>query len=320
MSRLRIVFMGTPAYGAASLQALVDAGYQVCGVFTQPDRPRGRRGKTQPPPVKLLAQQHGIPVYQPARISRDGIDDLRRLQPDLAVTAAFGQILSQELLDIPRLGTVNVHASLLPAYRGSAPVNWCLIHGETVTGVTTMMTDRGIDTGDILLQRQTKIAPDETAGQLTDRLAAMGAGLLVETIALLEKGTCPRTRQDERLMSYHPMLKKEMGRIDWSLPADRIVNLVRGLNPWPCAFTDSPHGILRLLTAKAEQGEGAPGTVLEAEGKRGLLVAAGEGAVRVLTMQAQGGKAMPSPDYLRGHALPPGTLLASSEREAEGIS
>ena len=313
---MRIVFMGTPDYAVQSLRALVEAGHQVVGVFTQPDRPKGRGGKVQAPPAKLYAQQHGIPVFQPRRIREDGVEMLRQLQPDLCVTAAFGQILSQEILDIPKLGTINVHASLLPAYRGSAPINWCLVNGETVTGVTTMMTDRGIDTGDVLLQRELAILPDETAGELTVRLGELGAGLLLDTIDALQKGTLKQVPQDEAQMSYHPMLCKEMGAVDWHGDAADIVNLMRGLNPWPAAYTDSPHGRLKLLHGSVERATNAPpGTVLEADGKRGLLVAAGKDAVRVHTLQAQGGKAMAAGDYLRGHPITPGDTLFTKESQ-----
>ncbi len=316
---MRIVFMGTPEYAVHSLSALVEAGLEVAGVFTQPDKPKGRHGEALPPPVKVYAQSKGIPVFQPQKIRREGVETLRALMPDLCVTAAYGQILSQELLDIPRLGTVNVHASLLPSYRGSAPVNWCLIKGETMTGVTTMMTNRGIDTGDILLQRGTDIMPDETAGALTQRLARLGADLLIETIKALAAGACPRYAQDERKMSYFPMLNKEMGLIDWHRDAHDIVNLVRGLNPWPCAFTASPLGTLKVLSAKAEDGQtGLPGQVLEAGDKKGLLVQAGKGAVRVMSLQAQGGKAMQARDYLRGHSLAAGTNLTDTDTTEEG--
>lgn len=313
---MRIVFMGTPEYAVQSLAALVEAGHDVVGVITQPDRPKGRGGKVQAPPAKLYAQAQGIPVYQPRRIREDGVDDLRALQPDLCVTAAFGQILSQEILDIPRLGTLNVHASLLPRYRGSAPINWCLIHGEKVTGVTIMMTDRGIDTGDMLMQRELAILPGETAGELTVRLGALGAQLLVEAISALQAGTLTATPQDEARMSYHPMLRKEMGAVDWNLPAETIVNLMRGLNPWPAAYTDSSQGRLKLLSGSAEGEHSAPpGTVLEADGKAGLLIAAGQGAVRVHMLQAQGGKAMAARDYLRGHPMPQGETLFTKESQ-----
>ncbi len=309
---MRIVFMGTPDYGLRSLQALVQAGHQVVGVFTQPDKPSGRGGKVQVPPVKRYALEQGIPVFQPRRIRQDGVEDLQALAPDLCVTAAFGQILSQQLLDIPRLGTVNVHASLLPRYRGSAPINWCLINGETTTGVTTMMTDAGIDTGDILLQRTLDILPGETAGELTLRLADLGAGLLLETVDALAQGTCPRSPQDEQQMSYHPMLKKEMGEVNWQQDASSLVNLIHGLNPWPCASTDSPHGRLKLLRAAVESGDGGPpGSVVQVDGKQGLLVATGNGLLRVLQLQAQGGRAMAASDYLRGHPMAVGSLLGA---------
>lgn len=304
---MRIVFMGTPEYAVRSLRALVEGGCEVAAVFTQPDKPRGRGGRVQPPPAKVYALAKGIPVFQPVRIRKDGVEALRALRPDLCVTAAFGQILSQELLDIPPLGTINVHASLLPAYRGSAPVNWCLIKGEKVTGVTTMMTDKGIDTGDILLQRQTAILPGETAGQLTGRLAEIGAELLVETIRRLRAGSLPRQPQDEARMSYYPMLTRDMGRIDWQAPAMRIADLVRGLDPWPAAFTASPWGTLKILGAEAEPAAtGRPGEALQADDRQGLLIAAGEGALRVTRLQAPGGKAMRAEDFLRGHPLPEG--------------
>ncbi len=307
---MRIVFMGTPDYAVQSLQALVEAGYEVVGLFTQPDKPKGRGGKVQMPEAKVYSLSKNIPVFQPRRIRLDGVEDLKALAPDLCVTAAFGQILSKEILDIPRLGTINVHASLLPQYRGSAPINWCLLNGETETGVTTMMTDEGIDTGDILLQAKTAIDPMDTAGELTRRLGAMGADLLIETIKLLNEGKLVRIPQDELAMSYFPMLKKEMGEIDWQQGAEKIANRVRGLNPWPGAYTDSKHGRLKLLLATAEEGQNEqPGTVLEADRKKGLLIQAGQGAVRVHTLQAQGGKAMRAGDYLLGHPMNTGEAI-----------
>lgn len=306
--------MGTPEYAVATLDALERAGYRIAAVFTQPDKPKGRGGKVQAPPAKEWALERGIPVHQPRRIRADGVDALRALAPDLCVTAAFGQILSEEVLAIPRLGTVNVHASLLPEYRGSSPVNWALIKGETRTGVTTMMTDKGIDTGDILLQRAVDILPHETAGELTERLARVGANLLVETIGELLDGTCPREKQDDSRMSYYPMLTKDMGRMDWAKPAQELANLARGLNPWPGAFTPSPHGVLKVLKAAAVEGTGVPGTVLSA-GRDGFVVACGQGVLRIDTLQAAGGKAMPANDYLRGHPIAPGTRLQEGENE-----
>ena len=253
---LRVVFMGTPDYGVPSLEALISAGYDVVGVFCQPDKPSGRGKRIAFCPVKQCALAHGIPVVQPVKTRVDGVEPLRALKPDLCVTAAFGHILSQEVLDIPRIGTVNVHASLLPKYRGSAPVNWALIQGETVTGVTTMMTDKGMDTGDILLKREVAILPQETAGELVDRLAKVGAELLIETLRAIERGDCPREKQDESQASYYPLLKKEMGRMDFSKTARELVNFVRGMTPWPGAYA----GPYKVLSAQAEdyQSEEAP--------------------------------------------------------------
>ena len=302
---MRVVFLGTPDFGVPSLKALVEAGYEVVGVFTQPDKPKGRGNKMLPSPVKVCAQGFGIPVFQPVKIRVDGVDDLRALAPDLCVTAAFGQILSQEVLDIPKIGTVNVHSSLLPKYRGSAPINWAVMEGETVTGVTTMMTDKGLDTGDILLKKEVPILPGETAEELTARLAPIGAALLIETIRRLEAGNCPRVKQNEAEASYFPMLKKEMGDIDWNLPAEKIVNLVRGLTPWPgTSFIWGEEELIKVWKAELAENPGLePGTVIAADAKQGLIIAAGENAVRVMELQAPGGKRMNAKDYLRGHPV-----------------
>lgn len=303
---MRVVFLGTPEFSVPSLKALAEGGYEVVGVFTQPDRPRGRGNKMLPSPVKTCAVEMGIPVFQPVKIRVDGVEDLRALKPDLCVTAAFGQILSQEILDIPTIGTVNVHSSLLPKYRGSAPVNWAIIQGETVTGVTTMMTDRGLDTGDILLQKTIEILPGETAEELIQRMAPVGAELLMETIRRLQAGNCPRRPQDEGEASYFPMLKKEMGEIDWRLSAREIVCRVRGLTPWPGASFAWENGeSFKVWKASAAENPSGmrPGALLCADGKQGLVIAAGEGAVRIEEMQSQGGKRMSARDYLRGHPV-----------------
>lgn len=312
---MRLVFMGTPDFALPSLQALLGTGHQVVGVFTQPDRPRGRGKQLSMSPVKELALQHSIPVFQPNRIRTEGVQDLVSLKPDACVTAAFGQILSQQVLDVPPLGTINVHASLLPRYRGSAPINWAIIKGETITGVTTMMTNAGIDTGDILLCSETPIGPDETAGQLSLRLAILGADLLVKTLDCLAEGTCRGTPQQEEQMSYYPMLSRQTGAMDWSLTAVQLHNLVRGLNPWPAAYCQSPWGKLKVLATRAEDlaHDGAPGSILVADVREGLLAATGQGALRILTMQAPGGKAMAPQDFLRGHPLPPGGRMQNGE-------
>lgn len=310
---MRIVFMGTPEFAVPSLKALCENGYEVVGVFTQPDRPRGRGNKVAFSPVKQLAVERGISVFQPQRIRRDGVEDLKALAPDLCVTAAFGQILSQEILDIPRLGTVNVHASLLPRHRGSAPINWAILQGDETVGVTTMMTDRGIDTGDMLLRAEAPRIPGETAGEMTLRMAELGAKLLMDTLRQLEAGTLVRIPQDHARMTYDPMLTKEMGVIDWTQDASAIVNRIHGLNPWPGCSTAIPGGRLKLLRAETAQGTGVPGEIVTADPKAGLTIAAGSGAVTITQLQAPGGKPMHAKDYLRGHPMTVGSVLKEEE-------
>ncbi len=304
---MRIVFMGTPEFAVPTLKALAQENYEVAGVFTQPDRPRGRGKKLQPGPVKIAALEAGIPVFQPERIRRDGVEDLRRLKPDLCVTAAFGQILSQEILDIPPMGNINVHASLLPRHRGAAPIAHAIMAGDEKAGVTTMMMDAGIDTGDMLLQEETEIGPAETCGELTQRLAAIGAELLIRTLRELEAGTLKRIPQDETKMTYDPMLRKDMGIADWNSPADLVRGRINGLNPWPCVSVPFERERLKLLRALAAEGSGEPGHVLAADPKEGFVIACGEGAVRILEVQAPGGKQMKAEDFLRGHRIDPGT-------------
>ncbi|MDY4138266.1 MAG: methionyl-tRNA formyltransferase [Eubacteriales bacterium] len=310
---MRIVFMGTPDFAVASLKALCEGGYDVVGVFTQPDRPKGRGNKVVMTPVKEYAVSRGIPVFQPQHIRRDGLPDLQHLAPDLCVTAAFGQILSQAVLDVPPLGTINVHASLLPRHRGSAPINWAILQGDKEAGVTTMMTARGIDNGDMLLRATTPIQPGETAGELTERLSVMGASLLIDTLQALEAGTLTRIPQDESAMTYDPMLNKDMGVLDWTRPAAEIVNRIHGLNPWPGCTTPYEGQRLKLLRAEAADGSGQPGEILTADPKAGLVIAAGEGAVRITQMQAPGGKPMNPKDYLRGHPMAVGTVLKEEQ-------
>ena len=315
---MRIAFMGTPEFAVPSLRALIDAGYEVVGAFTQPDRPAGRGNKLTACPVKLLAMERGVPVFQFEKIRRrEGREALEALHPDLVVTAAFGQILSQRILDIPPLGTLNVHASLLPAYRGAAPINWCIALGEKKAGVTTMFTDAGIDTGDMALSVETDIGPLETAGELTVRLSEMGAQLLIETIHRIEAGDCPRVKQDEAKMSHQPMLSREDGLIDWTMTAEEIACRVRGFNPWPGTFTYLPDGgVMKLWLARAVEAErpGQPGEVIEASAKKGLFIACGAGAIEVLEMQAPGSKRMNAKAYLMGKPMPVGTIF-SRERD-----
>ena len=307
--------MGTPDFAVPSLKALIREGYDVAGVFTQPDRPKGRGNKLTPSPVKVAAAEAGIPVFQPERIRKTGTEDLRNLKLDLCVTAAFGQILSQEVLDIPPEGNINVHASLLPKHRGAAPIAHAIMTGDKKAGVTTMMMDAGIDTGDMLLQEETAVGESETCGELTERLSLIGAELLIQTIRAMEAGTLKRIRQNEAEMTYDPMLTKELGRPDWTRSAGEIRGLINGLNPWPCVSVPLDGGRLKLLRAVGAEGSGEPGTVLRADPKGGLVIACGNGAVRILELQAPGGKQMKAEDYLRGHGIPEGCILREENPE-----
>lgn len=309
--------MGTPEFAVPSLRALADDGrYDIVGVFTQPDRPAGRGKKLTACPVKLFAQERGLPVFQFERIRRpEGVEALRALAPDVCVTAAFGQILTQEILDIPAHGTVNVHASLLPKHRGAAPINWCILMGEREAGVTIMRTDAGIDTGDMLRSVATPIGELETAGELTARLSQMGAELLADTLPDYLAGKIVPVPQDPDAASYEPMLTKEMGAIDWTQGAAAIACRVRGLNPWPCAYTDFDGGRLKIYLARPvdADADARPGTVIASGAKEGLVVRCGEGAIEILEMQAPGGKRMPAKAYLAGKKIDVGTVFGEKE-------
>ena len=304
---MRIVFMGTPQFAVPALEALIalkDA--EVVGVFTQPDRPKGRGNKLAASPVKETALKAGIPVFQPERIRKTGVEDLRNLKPDLCVTAAFGQILSQEILDIPPMGNINVHASLLPKHRGSAPIAHAIMAGDRKAGVTTMMMDAGIDTGDMLLKAETEIGESETCAELTERLSRIGAELLIRTIEEMKAGTLRRVPQNEAEMTYDPMLTKEMGIPDFTADADKVRGQINGLNPWPCVSVPLGEDRLKLLRAVTAEGSGEAGSVIAADPKNGLVIACGNGAVRILEVQAPGGKRMRAEDYLRGHGMDTG--------------
>ena len=310
-----IVFMGTPQFAVPSLKALVNAGHDVRAVVCQPDRPRGRSGKPAPCEVKTAALELGLEVLQYESVRKQcALDALRALAPDLFVTAAFGQILSTKVLGIPRLGTINVHASLLPRYRGPAPINRCIIAGDSEAGVTTMYTERGVDTGDMLLQRSIEILPCETAGELTLRLADLGADALVATLDQLAAGTLVPRKQDEALATYQSMLQKEDGLINWNTDARSVVNLIHGVNPWPGAFTTSEIGTIKLWRAKLADQECAsaqsrPGTVIAADKAHGLVIQCGTGAISVDEIQMPGAKRLSARDFLNGKSIAVGTLL-----------
>lgn len=303
---MRILFMGTPDFAVPSLEALVAAGHQVCGAFTQPDKPKNRGMKLQACPVKECALSYGIPVFQPVKL-RDGtaMEQIRTLDPQLIVVAAYGRILPDEMLDYPPMGCINVHSSLLPKYRGAAPINWAILNGDTETGVTIMHMASELDAGDIIRMEQTEIGPDETAPELFSRLAELGAKALTETVAQIAAGTATRTPQDHSKATLAPMLGRELSPMDWEKTAQQLHCQVRGLAPWPAAVGE--FGGVRCKVWRTQVSPQttakAPGTVVEA-GKDGILIACGGGSLlRMLELQADGGKRMGAADYLRGHPI-----------------
>lgn len=305
---MKIVFMGTPDFAVPSLQALLDAGHEVCAVYTQPDKPQGRKQVLTAPPVKELALQRGIPVYQPATLkNEDEQAKLRALAPEVIIVVAYGKLLPKAVLDIPPRGCINVHGSLLPRWRGAAPIQWSIIAGDQKAGVTTMQMAEGLDTGDMLLTYETEIGARETAGELFDRLAQAGAALLVETLEKLDS-IAPRP-QDDSQSCYAHMLDKQMAVIDWTKSAHEIDCLIRGLSPWPIALTTLAGARLKIYAAEPVPGTGKPGEVLESDPKKGLTVACGAGALALHEVQLVGGKRMKSADFLRGHAINKGTML-----------
>ena len=310
---MRIVFMGTPDIAAACLEALYAAGHDICAVYTRRDKPVGRKQVLTPPPVKQVAQAHGTPVFQP-RTLRDGGEDanLRALAPELIVVVAYGCILPQSVLDIPKFGCINLHVSLLPKYRGSAPVQWAVLNGDSETGVSIMQMDEGLDTGDMILKKEVPIAEDETGESLHDKLAQAGAELCVETLKALEDHTAVFEKQGESPTAYAKMLTKEMGDIDWSRPAVQIERLVRGLNSWPSAYTHWNGKVMKIWKAKAEEARQdasvQPGTVTEVA-KDYFTVSTGDGVLRVYEVQIPGKKRMETGAFLRGYAMEPGTVL-----------
>ncbi len=311
MSKPRILFMGTPAFAVPALEGLVKNRYPVIGVVTQPDRPKGRGQTMVPPPVKLAAEGLGLTVLQPEKVrTPEFLETFRRLAPDLVVVAAFGQILPQEIIRGQRRGCINIHPSLLPKYRGAAPINWALIRGDQKTGVTIMQMDEGVDSGDILLQEETPIWPEEDYGELHDRLAKMGAELLLVTLAMLESGTLLPRRQEHHLATLAPRLGREDCRIPWKNDSRGIVALIRGLSPSPGAYTCIEGKQLKIYRAQAEATTAteAPGTVA-GETEAGLRVAAGEGYVLLKEMQIEGKKRLAVRDFLRGVRIAPGQVL-----------
>lgn len=310
---MKVVFMGTPDFAAETLKALIRAGHEVTAAVTQPDKPRGRSGEPMPSPVKVLAAQHGIPVLQPRRIKTpEAVAQLKQYAADVYVVAAFGQILSQEILDLPKYGCLNVHASLLPKYRGASPIQHAIIDGEETTGITVMQMDAGLDTGDMLYKRECAITPEDDYETLHDRLAALGGEAITEALSLLEQGKLVPVRQEDALSCYAPLIQKAMGRIDFTKPALAIDRLIRGLTPWPSAYTDYKGKQLKVWRAvplpERDCGGRPPGEILEA-GKNSVTVAAGEGALELLELQLEGKKKMNTHDFLLGVKMLPGEIL-----------
>lgn len=316
---MRIVFFGTPEFAIPPLKRLHASGHEVAAVVTQPDKPVGRRSVLTPPPVAIAARELSINVLQFERVrSPEAVAKLASLNADLFVTAAYGQILSKKVLNLPKLGTINAHASLLPKLRGAAPINYAIINGESVTGVTTMMTDTGVDTGDILMSTATNINEDETASELSERLSFIAADLLIRTISSLERGELKRTPQNPLVATYAPMLTKETGLIDWTHDAKAIERLIRGVSPWPGAYTTNSSATLKIWKAAVIDSisqNAAPGEVIRSNSIDGLVIMCGKDALRLDEIQAAGGKRMDAKAYLRGKSIPEGTILGAEHAD-----
>lgn len=305
---MKVIFMGTPDFAVGTLEAIIEAGHEVVLVVTQPDKPRGRSGALQFTPVKECAVAHGIEVFQPTRIRlEENVEYLRKYDADIAVVAAFGQILPQSILDMPKYGCINVHASLLPKYRGAAPIQWAVINGDPVTGVTIQQMDIGVDTGDIIAIREVPISDEETGGGLFDKLAVVGAELCVEAMEAIANGTATRTPQNHDEATHVSMISKEFGNIDWNKSADEIEHLIRGLNPWPSAYTKLDGKTFKIWRAKVVAGESnkAAGTVVKVE-KGSLFVQTGNGLLSLLEVQLEGKKRMEVDAFLRGYSVQEG--------------
>ncbi|MBD9219431.1 MAG: methionyl-tRNA formyltransferase [Clostridiales bacterium] len=307
---MKVIFMGTPDFAVPTLEALIEK-HEVLAVVTQPDKPKGRGKKMVFPVIKEKALEHNITVYQPQKVKTpEFVEVLKEYQPDIMVVVAFGQILSEEILNIPKYGCINVHGSILPQYRGAAPIQWSIINGEEFGGVTTMYMAKGLDSGDMILKAKEKIKPDDTYGSLYDRLSVIGADLLIKTLDLIENGEVKRIPQNDDEATFAPMIKPELEHINWNGKNTDIVNLIKGLNPQPVAYTMLNDEKLKIWFAETIDGDynGEPGTIVDVR-KRDFVVMTAEGAVAVKEVQAQGGKRMSADAYMRGHAIEKGTIL-----------
>lgn len=310
---IRIVYMGTPDFAVEPLEAIIKAGYEVAAVVTQPDKQKGRGKEVKMTPVKECALRHGIPVFQPVKIKEpEAVAELEKYQADLFVVAAFGQLLSEEILNMPEYGCINIHASLLPAYRGAAPIQWAVLNGEKESGVTIMQMDKGLDTGDMLLKRSVELSPKETGDSLHDKLMHLGAELIVEALSKLEKGELVPEKQKDELSSYAKKLTKAMGQIDWSKDAVSLERWIRGLNSWPSAYTFFGGKTLKIWEARVAEENGAqkaePGQVVSVS-REGFTVACGRGALQILSLQLEGKKRVLTREFLLGYQVEPGMIL-----------
>lgn len=297
---MKIIFMGTPDFAAASLERLIASEHEILGVVTQPDKPKGRKGELTPPPVKTIAVENGLKVYQPVKVREaEFVNIIRDYNPDVIVVIAFGQIIPENILSIPKYGCVNIHGSLLPKYRGAAPIQWAVLDGEKESGVTSMLMDKGIDTGDMLIKKAIKLAEDETSGSLFDKLMALGAETLLETLEGLEKGRITPEKQGESPTDYAKMLTKEMGLIDFTRKAFELDCFVRGMNPWPSAYTTLDGKTLKIWRAKPVAESGKAGSVLKLC-KESFVIGCGENALEVFEVQLEGKKRMSAGDFLKG--------------------
>lgn len=309
---MNIIFMGTPDFAIPALKALIDSEHSVSAVFTQPDKPKGRGHKMTPPPVKVLAEEHGVTVYQPDSLKKDAdeyIKIIKDINPDIIIVAAYGKILPKEVLDIPRLGCVNIHGSLLPKYRGAAPIQWAVLDGEKETGITTMLMNEGLDTGDILLVEKTEIGENETAAELFNRLAVMGAELLIKTIKALKNGKITPQKQDDSKATYASMLSKDLSKLDFYKPVREVHKKICGLSDWPCAVTSIDGKRLKVYHSEIvsdTRPDAVPGEVLN---EKNFTVACKDGSLRFVEVQAEGSKRMKSEDYLRGKPIQRHTIL-----------
>ncbi len=308
---MKVVFFGTPDFAVPSFRALCEK-HEVAAVVTQPDKPRGRKGEITFCPVKQAAVELGVPVFQFAKVRAEGVEILRNIGADVFVTCAYGQILSQEIIDIPPHGILNVHASLLPKYRGAAPIQWAILNGDEYTGVTIMKTEAGVDTGDILISRKTPIGKEETAGSLFDRLSVLGSQLIVEALALVESGKATFTPQDDSAATTVRMLTKQDGLIDWSDTPENIVNRVRAMDPWPGAFTFYKGTSVKIWKAERAGSSGLPaGTVVASDKKNGIIIAANGGDVKITQLQWEGAKRLPSEVFLLGRRFETGSRMGA---------